>query len=88
MGFAEFWRKWWDRLAGRVPPAAAPEAHAKSRPHPPSAASSAAGDELQLVLEPKKREQRRRGTGRAGFDPYSNDAGYEKPRNWDEVDPR
>jgi hypothetical protein len=88
LGFAEFWRTWWDRLAGHAPPAAAaPDAHLKSRP-PQSAASSAAGEDLQLEREGKTEEHRRRGAGRAGFDPYSNDAGYDKPRNWDEVDTR
>lgn len=90
MGFAEFFRTWWNRLSGHVPPAAVgPATHAQSQPqHPQSTASSTADDGLQLELERKADEHRRRGIGRAGFDPYSNDAGYEKPRNWDEVDPR
>jgi hypothetical protein len=45
--------------------------------------------ELKLALDPTDHSVRqRKKTRSAGFDPYSNDAGYEKPRNWDEVDPR
>jgi hypothetical protein len=45
--------------------------------------------ELKLSVDSGTRSTRKRQRGRtAGFDPYSNDAGYEKPKNWDDVDPR
>lgn len=44
----------------------------------------AAPGELTIAADPPAKPKVR--SGRAGFDPYSSDAGYSKPRGWDRVD--
>jgi hypothetical protein len=41
--------------------------------------------ELRLTVEGPVVEQDGAGPRRAGFDPYSSDGGYAKPRSWDDV---
>lgn len=90
MGIGERWQRWWDRLT-----------HGESQsegepPHRPPTSARVIGQvpkgpngELKLAVDPDKPGVPQRGKVRsAGFDPYSNDAGYEKPGNWDKVDPR
>jgi hypothetical protein len=46
---------------------------------------------LDIEVEPGEcapTPPRRNHVRRGGFDPYSNDAGYDKPRSWDDVDTR
>ncbi len=71
---------WWDRLTGRAK-AAGSAAPRKSEPRDRAATGR---DRLELADDaPKDRQPR---TGRAGFDPYSSDAGYAKPHTWERVD--
>ena len=100
MGIGERWQRWWDRLthgeaaAGREPSGRDAVDRDKARPEPGSARAlgqvpTEPNGEFKLAVDPKKRSIPHRGrVGSAGFDPYSNDAGYEKPGNWDKVDPR
>lgn len=99
MGIGERWQRWWDRLTHREAEArdqsGRHRADGKGAPHGPESARALGqvpkgpNGELKLAVDPGKPSiPQRRKVGSAGFDPYSNDAGYEKPRNWDEVDPR
>jgi len=72
-------RYWWQYLTGRpdeknAPPAATPRA----RPQP------ARKDELELADGQRPRRPSR--LREAGFDPYSNDAGYGKPHTWERIE--
>lgn len=101
MGLGDRWQRWWNRLTGGPSDEARAGFERRSAGNGAAPRSTAGGartvgkvptasdGELKLSVEPKNRPIRQRGKVRsAGFDPYSNDAGYEKPRNWDEVDPR
>lgn len=101
MGLGDRWQRWWDRLThgestkspgGVEPRRSGNDAAAANTPEgarPVGQVPTAPDGELKLAVDPKGQSVRQRGKVRsAGFDPYSNDAGYEKPRNWDEVDPR
>lgn len=75
-------RDWWDRVTGRAAATAAgphrrtPQAGPQPDRKPPG--------ELSLADEPP--QQKASATGRAGFDPYSSDAGFAKPHSWERVD--
>lgn len=73
-------RTWWQKLTGSE---AAPVA-ATRKPILPAKPEVKEGLHLMDEL-PGKRPSR---VGAAGFDPYSSDAGYAKPHNWERVDPR
>jgi hypothetical protein len=97
MGIGDRWLRWWDRFthgeaeqahdrvaAGRKETRAAPESA-----RPVGKVPTGPDGELKLSIDPGNRPiSKRKKVGSAGFDPYANDAGYEKPRNWDDVDPR
>jgi hypothetical protein len=101
MRIGDRWQRWWDRLTHGEPGQIAggtdrggsgdrPTPRAMPQAGRPIGQVQAAPDgELKLSVEPQERSiPQRQKVRTAGFDPYSNDAGYEKPRNWDEVDPR
>jgi hypothetical protein len=101
MRIGDRWQRWWERLTHGAPEQTpdgvdrrgsgdARTTRATPQAGRPIGQVPAAPDgELKLSVEPNDRSIRQRKQIRtAGFDPYSNDAGYEKPRNWDEVDPR
>ena len=101
MGIGDRWQRWWDRLShgqsaqgpGGVERRPAGKGMEQSNTpegaRPLGKVPTEPGGELKLAVEPKAGAVRQRGKVRsAGFDPYSNDAGYEKPKNWDDVDPR
>lgn len=78
---------WFRRLRGRpvdepAVPRAAPRARAV-RPKPAAARNPASG-ELSIDEAPPARPSNK--PGGAGFDPYSSDAGYQKPHSWERVD--
>lgn len=79
--------RWWKRLTGRgsgAPPAVTPRVVAGGKSPPPAAEP----DDLQVVddLPRPPGSGQGRGPGAAGFDPYSSDAGYQKPHGWERVD--
>lgn len=98
MGIGERWHRWWDRLThgeSGVGDEADKSRSDGESPHRPASARvigqvpKGPNGELKLAVDPDKHGiPQRRKVGSAGFDPYSNDAGYEKPGNWDKVDPR
>lgn len=74
-------RNWWERLTGRVEasqpaPRRAPRA-AVAQPAEPSGG-------LELTDDAPHGKPSR--VGRAGFDPYSSDAGFAKPHSWERID--
>jgi hypothetical protein len=86
--------QWWERVRGRdeepptaaptrSPPARKPQAARAIRPLQPGTASG----ELKLSVdgEPDGATMGESRPGAAGFDPYSSDGGYGKPRGWDDV---
>lgn len=79
-------RDWWERLTGRG--AEEPEvpiaASRASRPHDAAPAPDQPG-ELKLA-DPNSPGSQSHHTGAGGFDPYSSDAGYQKPHSWEHVD--
>jgi hypothetical protein len=86
-------QRWWDRVRGYEPPAARPVSKAKDTRSVPAAASPLSpvdgtdgGESLKLSVEGKPTQGgRKRRYGGAGFDPYANSGGYNKPRGWDDV---
>lgn len=101
MSIGDRWQRWWDRLTHgesakapggvehRPPGNGMAQANSPQGARPLGKVPENPAGELKLAVEPKAGSVRQRGkVGSAGFDPYSNDAGYEKPKNWDEVDPR
>lgn len=86
-------QRWWDRVRGYEPPAAKPvDAPAPKKALPTATrpvrpvVGTESGESLQLSVEGKPTQGgRKRGHGKAGFDPYSNTGGYGKPRGWDDV---
>lgn len=86
-------QRWWDRVRGFEPPAATPvdppvrkrALSSATRPiHPVADAEPA--ESLKLSVEGKPTQDGRRARrGEAGFDPYANSGGYNKPRGWDAV---
>jgi hypothetical protein len=80
-------RRWWARLGGRVAPStptAAPQNSVAGTARPPPAAEPG---ELQVVDDRKPSgADMAKHTGAAGFDPYSSDAGYQKPHSWERID--
>jgi hypothetical protein len=89
---------WFRRLRGHAveesatPPPARPmhpvhPAH-PGRPKPartPAPAAPAADVGLSIDEEPRPASSPSR-VGETGFDPYSSDAGYQKPHSWERVD--
>ena len=100
MRIGDRWQRWWDRLTHGEPAQARGAAArvtgdgmglraAPASARPVGNVPTAPDGELKLSVDPGKGStQQRRKVHTAGFDPYANDAGYEKPKNWDEVDPR
>jgi hypothetical protein len=84
-------QRWWDRVRGYEPPAAKPvNIPAKKRSAPAAArvlnpvAGTESSESLKLSVEGKSTQGARRPRrGEAGFDPYANSGGYNKPRGWD-----
>jgi hypothetical protein len=84
-------KRWWLRLVGGPQPDGG---HASTARHvaagdshktdTPPAKRPAGPGELSLAEDRLPKPKAR--SGRAGFDPYSSDAGYSKPRGWDRVD--
>lgn len=74
---------WFRRLRGR--PVARPAAPRKGRPKPVQSAQSAASEGLTIEDAPPPAQPSAR-VGAGGFDPYSSDAGYQKPHSWERVD--
>jgi hypothetical protein len=72
-------RAWWDRVTGGATATSeTPRGQtAAEREHRPPG-------ELTVADEPAGSRASR--AGRAGFDPYSSDAGYTKPHSWERVD--
>ena len=81
-------RRWWLRLTGRAaepdPVSASPRATG-GRQHAPDAEKPG---ELRVVDDPPTGAGRGKPDhpGAGGFDPYSSDAGYQKPHSWERVD--
>lgn len=71
---------WFRRLLGRTVERPAPP---PARPKPAAARNPASG-ELSIDETPPARAPNK--PGGAGFDPYSSDAGYQKPHSWERVD--
>jgi hypothetical protein len=70
-------REWWQRLRGRAYGVPAPAPKSATKKPPPV-------EGLGLADEPQSRKPGH--IGAAGFNPYSSDAGYEKPHSWERVD--
>ena len=90
MGIGERIHALWRRLIGRsaedaARKAALDDALAKA-PHAPARQTKRA--ELGLTPDHSSSHARVQAQRKGGFNPYSNDAGYEKPRTWDDVDTR
>jgi len=69
-------RYWWQYLTGKPDEEKAPPATSgRARPRP-------AKGELSLADDKRPRSRRRA----AGFDPYSNDAGFSKPHSWERIE--
>jgi hypothetical protein len=83
--------RWWQRLVGRPEPVDSHQSKTRHvtpgdahKPGTPTTKRPAAPGELTIADDkPAKQKER---SGRAGFDPYSSDAGYSKSRGWDRVD--
>lgn len=80
--------RWWDRLLGRPPwyrdsnvTISRTDLYDESASRQPSKPEPG---ELTLVDDETTGKGRRRRT--AGVNPYSNDAGFQKPHGWDRVD--
>lgn len=86
-------QRWWDRVRGHEPRAATSVDPPERKIAVPSAtgpirpvAGTEPGESLKLSVEGKPtQDERKPHHGEAGFDPYSNSAGYNKPRGWDAV---
>jgi hypothetical protein len=85
-------KRWWQQLVGH--PQSVDEKQSTTRPIPSGDPTRKPGKqatqrpgapgELSIADDcPAKPKPR---SGRAGFDPYSSDAGYSKPRGWDRLD--
>jgi hypothetical protein len=99
MDLGEKFGKLWERLRGREyhEPTATPPPPARRRNQRKGIAPDPAGaraidsidppakGELRLTVEGPVDEPDEAGPRRAGFDPYSSDGGYAKPRSWDDV---
>jgi hypothetical protein len=94
MGEGGFLRRWWDRLTGRPGTGASrhdPQARLASGNSAPGKArtttvSSKPADDLQLADDKAGGIRQRGRVGAGGFDPYSSDAGFEKPHSWERID--
>ena len=69
----------WHRLTGKDQVAQAPAGRRRPRTARPSEPSTLA----QAEYPPAHKQPR---VGEAGFDPYSSDAGYQKPHAWERLD--
>lgn len=84
--------RWWERVRGRdEEPATAPRIVQPvvrkpqgARPIHPLNGRWPAG-ELKLAVDSAPDGATARRPGKRGFDPYSSDGGYAKPRGWDDV---
>ena len=85
-------RRWWHRVRGRddEPATASPIKGAAGEHAMPGirpVKTAPASDELKLAAEgtPGDDPAHKSHPATAGFDPYSSDAGYAKPRGWEEI---
>jgi hypothetical protein len=81
-------QRWWDKLLGRPPwyrdsnvTVSRSDLYNQGAPRKPAHPESG---ELSLADDEASDKSRKRRT--AGGDPYSNDAGFSKPRAWDRID--
>lgn len=101
MGIEDRWLDWWDRLRNGPSTRTSGGVERRDAGNGEATSSTAEGarllgklatapdGELKLAVRSKDPSVRPRGKVRSpGFDPYANDAGHKKPKNWDEVDPR
>jgi hypothetical protein len=79
---------WFRRLGGRPAESPTPTpvrmTPAKQPANKPAPGSPAPPGQLSIEDAPPARPAAK--TGAAGFDPYSSDAGYQKPHSWERVD--
>jgi hypothetical protein len=75
-------RDWWDRVTG----AATATTETPRRTDRPTEAEREHRPPGELTLADEPAGSKASRTGRAGFDPYSSDAGYTKPHSWERVD--
>jgi len=99
MDLGERFGKLWERLRGRdyQEPTATPPPPVRRRNQRKGIARDPAGarpidsieppakTELRLTVEGPVDEPDEDERARAGFDPYSSDGGFAKPRSWDDV---
>ena len=84
-------KRWWQRLVGRPHD---DDSHHSTTRHAPGDATRNPDNQASkppvvpggLTLAEDKPTQPKARSGKAGFDPYSSDAGYSKPHGWDRVD--
>jgi hypothetical protein len=86
--------QWWERVRGRDEEPATAASTRIPADHKPQAArairplkAGAASGELKLSVDGEADDATtgRSRPGAAGFDPYSSDGGYGKPRGWDDI---
>jgi hypothetical protein len=80
-------RDWWKRLTGRggeEPAAPRPATH-DLHPRSSTPAPDPSG-ELKIADGGAAAGNKPQHSGAGGFDPYSSDAGYQKPHSWEHVD--
>jgi hypothetical protein len=80
---------WWRRLTGReevrtAPPPPSTSPRPRPRPQPSKARPGTPPPGLAIDETPPAKPPGN--VGAAGFDPYSSDAGYQKPHSWERVD--
>ena len=76
-------QRWWDELLGR-PPWYRDTDVTRTRPWLADAADKPDNSGLSLTEDSKAVSPKPRRS--AGSDPYSNDAGFQKPHGWERVD--
>ena len=84
-------KRWWQRLVGRLDPVDSHHSAARHvpagearKPGTPTTQRAAAAGELAIAEDTPAKPKAR--SGKAGFDPYSSDAGHSKPHGWERVD--
>jgi hypothetical protein len=90
VGIGERIYAFWRRLIGRSADDAARKAVLDDALAKAPRAQAKATERGEVGLAPDHSSSRARvqTKRKGGFNPYSNDAGYEKPRTWDDVDTR
>ncbi|MCE3283977.1 MAG: hypothetical protein K0R70_233 [Steroidobacteraceae bacterium] len=81
-------QRWWDKLLGRPPwyrdsnvTVSRTDLYTEGASRKPTRPESG-----ELSLQDDEPAAKARGRGSAGVNPYSNDAGFTKPRAWDRID--